>query len=114
LIFNEDPYGQGDYLGIEPDYGGPKMVVTRLLSVDDAEELTALVGENREFLAPWEPQHDELYFTVEGQRDSLRRALEAYAREAMVPIPALRHRAGLPEDRRPLAGPHNVPPVQPG
>ena len=34
------------------------MAVTRLLSVDDAEELTALVGENREFLAPWEPQSD--------------------------------------------------------
>jgi [ribosomal protein S5]-alanine N-acetyltransferase len=62
------------------------MAVTRLLSVDDAEELTALVGENREFLAPWEPQHDELYFTVEGQRDSLRRAVEAYTREAMVPL----------------------------
>jgi ribosomal-protein-alanine N-acetyltransferase len=62
------------------------MAVTRLLSVDDTEELTALVGENREFLGPWDPEHNELYYTVEGQRDSLRRALEAYAREAMVPL----------------------------
>jgi [ribosomal protein S5]-alanine N-acetyltransferase len=62
------------------------VAVTRLLSVDDAEELASVVSENREFLAPWEPHHNDAYFTVDGQRDGLRRALDAYAREAMVPL----------------------------
>jgi ribosomal-protein-alanine N-acetyltransferase len=62
------------------------MTVTRLLSVDDAEELAASVCANRDFLAPWEPLHDDDYFTVEGQRASLQRALEAYARQTMVPL----------------------------
>jgi ribosomal-protein-alanine N-acetyltransferase len=62
------------------------MAVTRLLSAEDAEELTAVVRENREFLAPWEPQQEDDYFTVEGQRVRLQRALQAYAREAMVPL----------------------------
>ena len=62
------------------------MAVTRLLSIDDAEELAAVVSENREFLAPWEPLHNDAYFTVEGQRASLRQALDAHAREAMVPL----------------------------
>jgi ribosomal-protein-alanine N-acetyltransferase len=62
------------------------MAVTRLLSAEDAEELTAVVRENREFLAPWEPQQEDDYFTVEGQRVRLHRALQAYAREAMVPL----------------------------
>jgi [ribosomal protein S5]-alanine N-acetyltransferase len=62
------------------------VAVTRLLSVDDAEELASVVSENREFLAPWEPHHNDAYVTVDGQRDGLRRALDAYAREAMVPL----------------------------
>ena len=62
------------------------MAVTRLLSIDDAEELAAVVGENREFLAPWEPLHDDAHVTVEGQRAGLRQALDAHARETMVPL----------------------------
>jgi len=62
------------------------VAVTRLLSVDDAEELATVVGENRDFLAPWEPLHNEAYFTVSGQRASLERALDAHARGTMVPL----------------------------
>jgi len=62
------------------------VAVTRLLSVDDAEELAAVVCENRDFLAPWEPLHNEAYFTVSGQRASLERALDAHARGTMVPL----------------------------
>ena len=62
------------------------MAVIRLLSVGDAEELAAVIRENQEFLAPWEPQQKDDYFTVEGQRARLQQALEAYAREAMVPL----------------------------
>ena len=43
----------------------------RPLTADDAEELTALLAENRAFLAPFEPDRDERFYTVEGQRDRL-------------------------------------------
>lgn len=62
------------------------MAVTRLLAVDDAEELTAVVCENRDFLAPWEPLRGEAYFTVSGQRAGLERALDAYTQGMMVPL----------------------------
>ena len=62
------------------------MAVTRLVSVDDAEELATVVGENRDFLAPWEPLRSEAYFTVSGQRANLERDLDAYTRGTMVPL----------------------------
>jgi [ribosomal protein S5]-alanine N-acetyltransferase len=62
------------------------MPVTRLLSIDDAEELASVLSLNREFLAPWEPTRSDDYFTTEGQRAGLKTALEAYVREAMVPL----------------------------
>jgi ribosomal-protein-alanine N-acetyltransferase len=62
------------------------MTVTRLLSVDDAEEMAAVLAANREFLAPWEPLRTDDFFTVQAQRANLERALEAHAREAMVPL----------------------------
>ena len=62
------------------------MSVTRIVSVDDAALLAATLRENREFLAPWEPLRSESYFTVEAQRAALERALDAYARESMVPL----------------------------
>lgn len=62
------------------------MTVTRLLSVGDAEEMAAVLTANREFLAPWEPLRSDDFFTVQAQRADLERALEAHAREAMVPL----------------------------
>src|SRR5215475_10004136 len=62
------------------------MTVTRIASIDDAAALAASLQENRAFLAPWEPLRDDEYFTVEAQRAALERALEAYARESMVPL----------------------------
>lgn len=62
------------------------MAVTRLLSIGDAEELATVLSANREFLAPWDPIRSDDYFTAEGQRAGLETALEAYAREAMVPL----------------------------
>ncbi|HEX3751777.1 MAG TPA: GNAT family N-acetyltransferase [Streptosporangiaceae bacterium] len=56
------------------------------MAVNDAEELATVVCENRDFLAPWEPLHNEAYFTVSGQRASLERALDAHARGTMVPL----------------------------
>jgi ribosomal-protein-alanine N-acetyltransferase len=46
-------------------------MVTRPLRPDDAEELAALLLENREFLAPFEPDRDEEFFTAETQRDRI-------------------------------------------
>jgi [ribosomal protein S5]-alanine N-acetyltransferase len=62
------------------------MPVTRIVSLDDAAPLAALVRANREFLAPWEPLHDDDYFTAGGQHGALALALEAYRRGAMVPL----------------------------
>ena len=45
----------------------------RPLTVEDAGELTALLVENRAFLAPFEPPRDERFYTVEGQRERLER-----------------------------------------
>jgi ribosomal-protein-alanine N-acetyltransferase len=40
----------------------------RLLTPDDAEEITALYVANREFLAPFEPDRPDEFFTVPVQR----------------------------------------------
>ena len=45
----------------------------RPLTADDAEELAALLVENRAFLAPFEPDRSECFYTVEGQRKRLER-----------------------------------------
>ena len=43
----------------------------RALTADDAGELAALLVENRAFLAPFEPDRDERFYTVEGQVERL-------------------------------------------
>jgi ribosomal-protein-alanine N-acetyltransferase len=47
--------------------------VIRPLTADDAGELTALLVENRAFLAPFEPPRDERFYTVAGQAERLER-----------------------------------------
>jgi ribosomal-protein-alanine N-acetyltransferase len=47
--------------------------VIRPLTTDDAEELAALLVENRAFLAPFEPDGSERFYTVDGQRERLER-----------------------------------------
>lgn len=42
-------------------------VSLRPLTVDDASEIAALVQRNREFMAPWEPERDPEFFTLEWQ-----------------------------------------------
>jgi len=62
------------------------MAVTRVATLEDAEELSALQRTNREFLAPWDPQRPEPFFTLEGQRAVLQRSLDGYAAGAAVPL----------------------------
>ncbi|NEA23634.1 GNAT family N-acetyltransferase [Actinomadura bangladeshensis] len=65
--------------------GRPPGVRLRVVQMADAEALAALVRENREYLRPWEPERDESYFTVDGQRDNLHDLIEAYAAGEMWP-----------------------------
>jgi ribosomal-protein-alanine N-acetyltransferase len=51
----------------------------------DAEALAALYRENRDYLRPWEPERDEAYFTLGGQRANLRELVEACAAGEMWP-----------------------------
>ena len=44
-------------------------MVIRPLELDDAGELAALLIENREFLAPFEPVREERFYTADGQRE---------------------------------------------
>ena len=43
----------------------------RRLTANDADELAAVLVENRAFLAPFEPDRDERFYTAEGQRERL-------------------------------------------
>ncbi len=65
--------------------GRPPGVRLRVVQMADAEALAALVRENREYLRRWEPERDESYFTVDGQRDNLHDLIEAYAAGEMWP-----------------------------
>jgi [ribosomal protein S5]-alanine N-acetyltransferase len=47
--------------------------VIRPLAADDAGELAALLVENRVFLAPFEPDRGERFYTAEGQLERLER-----------------------------------------
>jgi ribosomal-protein-alanine N-acetyltransferase len=62
------------------------MPVTRLVSTRDARALAALVTRNREFLAPWEPERDDSYFTVNRQQQIIARELDAYDYGSIVPM----------------------------
>jgi len=62
------------------------MAVTRVVTMDDAGPLAALLTANREFLAPWVPVRDHSYYTVGAQRAILGGELDAYQRQTMVPL----------------------------
>ena len=62
------------------------MARTRLVTVDDVEELTAVLIRNREFLAPWEPLRDDAYFTIRTQRALVENALAEHEAGRTVPL----------------------------
>jgi [ribosomal protein S5]-alanine N-acetyltransferase len=53
--------------------------VIRLLVPRDAEALAGLIGANREFLAPFDPDRPESFFTVRGQRERIKHAQHLFA-----------------------------------
>jgi ribosomal-protein-alanine N-acetyltransferase len=60
-------------------------VTTRLVSLDDVPELTALAIANKSYLAPWQPSAADATFTEPGQVDNVNAALSAYEQGHMVP-----------------------------
>ncbi|WP_250001827.1 GNAT family N-acetyltransferase [Actinoplanes sp. M2I2] len=60
-------------------------VTTRLLTVGDAAEMAERLRANREFLAPWEPDRSEEYFTEGGQRRVLTELLRQHEAGSSVP-----------------------------
>ncbi|MFC5746980.1 GNAT family N-acetyltransferase [Actinomadura rugatobispora] len=61
------------------------LVELRVVRPDDAGALARLCVANREYLRPWEPERDDAYFTVEGQRANLDDLLDAYGAGEMWP-----------------------------
>jgi ribosomal-protein-alanine N-acetyltransferase len=58
---------------------------TRIVTTDDAPTLARLMHDNREFLAPFEPVRPDGYFTEEGQRQVVSKALDEHAAGATHP-----------------------------
>jgi ribosomal-protein-alanine N-acetyltransferase len=52
----------------------------RPLRLDDAAELATLYRRNRDFLAPYEPERDDTFFTPAGQERRLEQAVDAARR----------------------------------
>ena len=61
------------------------MIITRVVTIEDAPALAELCRVNRAFLAPWEPIRTDDYFTVEGQRADIQAALDRQAYGTGVP-----------------------------
>lgn len=62
------------------------MAVTRPLVLDDAPSLANLVKVNRDFLAPWQPNRPDQYFTRDGQHGFIERLLEQKAAKVCLPL----------------------------
>jgi len=61
-------------------------VALRLVTEDDAEELTPLLVRSREHLRPWEPARDDAFFTPEVQRELIAGALGQHATGTALPL----------------------------
>ncbi|MBV9448401.1 MAG: GNAT family N-acetyltransferase [Streptosporangiaceae bacterium] len=61
------------------------MRATRLVAPEDAPVIAKLITENRGFMAPWEPDRGDDYFTVESQRKVIQAGLERKAQGVSLP-----------------------------
>ena len=64
---------------------------TRPIAVDDAAQLVALLGRNREFLSPWQPVREPEFFTLDGQREVIKGMLRELERSVTVPHVIVNH-----------------------
>ena len=53
------------------------MAILRPVVPDDSDEVSRLLRENRDFMAPFEPLRDERFFTSEGQRERIEESSSA-------------------------------------
>lgn len=56
------------------------------MTLDDVPSLAALLRENREFLAPWQPLRPDSYFTEAGQREAVETVLAQQTSGSAVPL----------------------------
>ena len=61
------------------------MTTTRLVEVGDAEQLTRLMVESKDFMRRYEPDRPPEFFTLEHQRKGIEANLAAFERDEMVP-----------------------------
>jgi ribosomal-protein-alanine N-acetyltransferase len=61
------------------------MDASRLVNPDDAPILAELLRANRDFMAPWEPDRSEEFFTDAGQLAGVKEALDRCERGSMLP-----------------------------
>ena len=61
------------------------MPATRLVTAEDVPTLVALLCDNREFLAPWDPIRSPDYFTEAGQRAEVDSLLQRYRQGSVLP-----------------------------
>ncbi len=71
------PYG--DHMPAMP------VVPSRLVRVEDAPDLAALVCRNREFMAPWDPARPEEFFSRDGQIAVIEELLDGHQRGVTLP-----------------------------
>jgi ribosomal-protein-alanine N-acetyltransferase len=71
------------------------MAVTRPLILEDAPSLANVLLANREFLAPWQPNRPDHYFTPDGQRAAVERLMEQRAAKVCLPLVILDEVGGI-------------------
>lgn len=74
---------------MSPAAGAHTGTSLRPIEISDAEELVEVLVANRAFLQPWEPAHDDAYFTAETQRSAIAAALERCVLDLMYPFAIL-------------------------
>lgn len=62
------------------------MPVTRASTLDDAPALAYVLAANRAFLAPWQPNRPDHYFTSDGQFEVIEKLLQQQADGVAVPL----------------------------
>ncbi len=71
------------------------MPVTRPLVPEDAAALADALQANRDFLAPWQPDRPDHYFTHDGQQEAVEKSLEQQAAGLAVPLVIVDEAGGI-------------------